>query len=1331
MHNFYESSLPVVTVKLHNITCRALIDSGASVNVLSPNIFRRLENFKIKESTLNLTSVTGIDIGTNAVIDTEIVINKESFTTELIVSNQILSSNFDLILGLKFLKRYKFTIDCSNCVVFNNSVAISWSDSIKPEDKNYQSEINVNNITSNSSSKTSFGILNKKFKIQPHSISNVEVKISNAEKLTKGDIVYVEPKVNFEKAKFLVAHAVTEVLDNYTCLVQICNLTNETLTLNKNSKVSLIKEMTVEEVSLDHNSMINAITNENDNFLKNFTLTHLNDKQIKEVSELLIEYKDIFANDMSQLGSCSLIQHRIKLIDDVPVRQKPYRVPYHLKTEMKNQLNELLDAGIIQPSTSSYAAPVLLVKKSDGSYRLVADLRKLNAKTLPDNFPIPNLTEMIDMLSGTKFFSSLDLTSGFHQMKMHPDDAHLTGIATELGNFEYVRMPFGLKNASSSFQRLMSIVLSGLNDLSIGCYIDDVIIASCTFEEHIDKLRIVFDRLKRANLKLKPKKCSLLKNEVTYLGHRVTEGKVMPDPKNIQVIQKALPPKNKTEVRAFIGLTGFYRRFIPNYSKLAVPLTNVTKEKVPFKWTEVEEEAFNKLKSYLISQPCLILPDFDKPFAICTDASKHSLGAVLVQEDETGFQHPISFASRKLNSNEINYSVFEKEALAIVFGVQHFKQYLIGKEFTIFCDQKSLSYVLNLKDHNSRIARWIMTLQSYTYRVVHKPGKLNLMADYLSRVRTNESTKTVHTNQSQVINNVQISTSDSCGTDLNVFALVNLTYNDLIHEQSNDAQCRRIISKLNSTEEFSPTAPKFYLSNGLLLCKNFDSQNPRLVVPKSLIQLVLELCHDNNTVAHPGLSRTLHRVKQNFFWYNMYKNVKNYVATCHSCIERKGFAAPSKAPLQKVPTASRPFQKCSIDAVGPLVTSRNGNKWLLVLTDYFSRYPEAYPVPDIKSSTVAKVLIDFISRHGLMEVFYSDRGANFISEAMQQVYDTLGIKKQHTVSYNPQGNGVVERLNKTLIDSLSHLVSLNQTDWCERVPLALMAFRTAYHRTIKQTPAFIVYGRDLVMPYDLIFSSKFRTYNDNPTYVQELIPKLQQTFSLVKENLEKAADNQVASTVASRSLKNIQVGDLVYLHTPKIKVHTSKKLSKLNHGPYRVTRKFSPVLFEITSLQNLSHKQKTHINRLIRVPEREVFPSFNSNMVDNSVQSETNHENNDSQSKNDENSYPALTKPLNINDLLWCDFASSSFKLPSNANTSSNANGTDNNANSNMVDSEDVQADQNDSFDFFRDTSISPISFLNNSFETSSNSSESSIQSTPIPKYNLRPRNPQGFVIRK
>ncbi|KMQ82132.1 integrase core domain protein, partial [Lasius niger] len=282
-----------------------------------------------------------------------------------------------------------------------------------------------------------------------------------------------------------------------------------------------------------------------------------------------------------------------------------------------------------------------------------------------------------------------------------------------------------------------------------------------------------------------------------------------------------------------------------------------------------------------------------------------------------------------------------------------------------------------------------------------------------------------------------------------------------------------------------------------------------------------------------------------------------------------------------IPPATRPFQKCAIDAVGPFLVSNKGNKWILVISDYFTRYAEAYAVPNIQSTTVATVLVDYISRHGLMDVLYSDRGTNFLSEAMGEVYKLLGIKKCQTVSYNPQGNGVVERVNKTLIEALSHLVRETQEDWCTHVPLALLAYRTAYHRILQETPAYLVYGRDLKLPYDLIYTSKFRSYADTRTYAQDLGNRMQKAFELVTHHLEKAAKDQTMTKSKRDYKKVIELGDVVYLHTPKIRPGLTKKLGKTNHGPFRVVAMKSPVVFEIMPITGTGKGQIVHMNRLI------------------------------------------------------------------------------------------------------------------------------------------------------
>ncbi|GBO34068.1 Retrovirus-related Pol polyprotein from transposon 17.6 [Araneus ventricosus] len=823
--------------------------------------------------------------------------------------------------------------------------------------------------------------------------------------------------------------------------------------------MQIVKISPIHKIAIVEN--VNNVTSSNASkqidWATQVNLTHLNEDQKLRVMDLLSKYNSVFVQDITDLGVCDLIKHEIHLQDQVPTSQKPYRAPYHLKPEMKRQINILLEAGIIQQSISPFAAPVLLVKKSDGSYRLVADLRKLNAKTIPDNFPLPNLNEMIDNLAGAKIFSTLDLTSDFHQMVMHPDHTKYTAIATEFGLYEYKRLPFGLKNASASFQRLMNLVLAGLNEFQISCYIDDLVIASTDVDGHIDKLKMVFDRLIKANLKVKPSMCSFLKQDITYLDHTVKEGQVFPDKKNLDAIRKALPPK-----------------------------------------------------------------------------------------------------SRKQD---------------------------------------------------------------------------NLL---------------------------------------------------LCYQNSNDRH----------------------------------SENAKLVVPQSLVHKILNLTHDSDIVPHPDLTRNLKRIKQNYFWHGLYNQDKPYIGSCHSCVRRRGFCKNVNAPVQKIPTADYPFQKVAFDTIGPLVTSKHGNKYIIVISDYFTRYAEAYPLPNIQISNVARVLIDFISRHCVMQTLYSDRGSNFLSKAMQEVYDKLGITKQQTLAFNPRGNGLVERLNKTLIDSLSHLVSVKQEDWCEYLPFALMAFRNAFHTILKECPSYLVFGRDPVMPYHLVYSDKFRSYSDEPSYAQELVSKLQYSFDLVKENLEKAAEKNSKRNVSLPVNKKIEIGYLVYLHTPKIKIHTSKNLATVNHGPFRVINKLSPVIFGIQRVNQPAKRQKVHLNTLVKVLEREIFPSIEDNVESNEPNVIVNQNDQNSREKDVMEEYPPLCFPyrkissiLNFNNyalnnypVIQTNNASFSHSLPATPNFGSP--------------SSSFSGDQYQS---------TPNSMLNASANASPNLNQGlNVQNTH--PYNLRPRNIFGMV---
>jgi hypothetical protein len=402
---------------------------------------------------------------------------------------------------------------------------------------------------------------------------------------------------------------------------------------------------------------------------------------------------------------------------------------------VKEELDAMLDCGIIEPSRSEWSFPVVLVPKKDGSIRLCVDYRKLNTVSKSDSYPMPRVDELIDRLGGTEYISTIDLTKGYWQVPMAKCSRDKTAFATPFGLYQFRVMPFGLSGAPASFQRMMNGLTQGCEQFA-AAYLDDLIVYSNTWDEHLHHLEEILERLKQANLTAKPEKCQFGRRSCVYLGHIVGSGTVKPEVTKLDAVRSFPQPTSKKEVRAFLGLTGYYRRFIPNFSTISAPLSDLTKKRAP-NWDSKCEEAFQKLKEALCSSPVLHIPDFNRPFVLQTDASDRGVGAVLSQCDEEGEEHPIGYFSRKLLPREERYSTVEKECLAIKLAVSAFRVYLLGRKFTVQTDHRSLEWLDRLKENNSRLCRWSLALQPFDFVVQHRSGTLNKNADALSRAPAN------------------------------------------------------------------------------------------------------------------------------------------------------------------------------------------------------------------------------------------------------------------------------------------------------------------------------------------------------------------------------------------------------------------------------------------------------------------------------------------------------------------------------------------------------------------------------------------------------------------
>ena len=642
--------------------------------------------------------------------------------------------------------------------------------------------------------------------------------------------------------------------------------------------------------------------------------------------------------------------------------------------------------------------------------RLCIDYRRLNDVTHGDSHPLPRVEDCLDALAGSVWFSVLDLQSGYWQQDINEGDMEKTAFSTHTGLWEFLRMPFGLKGAPASFQRLMMAVLAGLTWKECLVYLDDVIVFGKSFDEALLNVDHVLDAVTSANLKLNLKKCSFFRQEVRFLGHIVGSHGVAPDPDKVSCVRDYSRPQNVHDVRRFIGLASYFRKFIPEFSTVAKPLLRLTEERARFSWDESCESSFSELKRLLTTAPVLAFPDFDEEFVLTTDASAVGLGAVLSQRIG-GVERPVAYASRCLTKVEARYSTTERECLGVVWAVRHFAVYLQGRPFILQTDHCPLTFLRGSKDPRGRLARWILELEQFPYRMVYRPGRAIPHADALSRSNVEPNVRHIELRPDEL----RMLVAQRGDRDI-LQLIVSLLY-DVPIPASPSASLRHLLSVRDTLEVDA--------SSGLLYADS-DGRR-RLVIPAGLVQEVLSEAHDSAWSGHLGIAKTLERVKERFFWPTLASDVTAYVKSCDLCAQRKSPTRPYRASVGSMPVPSRPWEWVSTDITGPFPESDRGKKYILVVTCGFSKWVEAFPLPNQEAGTVAEVLVqELFCRYGCPEVIHSDQGRNFESRLFREVCTHLGIEKSRTSGYHPQSNGQVERFNRTVCAMLAMFVADNQ-----------------------------------------------------------------------------------------------------------------------------------------------------------------------------------------------------------------------------------------------------------------------------------------------------------------
>lgn len=937
---------------------------------------------------------------------------------------------------------------------------------------------------------------------------------------------------------------------------------------------------------------------------------NLEPREQQQAKALLTKYISVFAKSDLDVGCTNLITHEIPLLDDTPVRQPYRRIPPSQYELARNHIQQLLHGKIIRESCSPYSSPIVLVLKKDGTLRMCVDYRLLNAKTRKDAFPLPRIEESLDALAGAKWFSTLDLASGYSQVEMAEKDKPKTAFCTPFGLFEFNRMPFGLCNAPGTFQRLMERLFGDCRYQSVLLYLDDVIVFSSTVQEHLERLEQIFSRLETQGLKVKLSKCNFFQERVKYLGHVVSSEGVSTDPDKVAVVRDWRQPKNLAELRSFLGFASYYRRFIAGFSKMAGPLNRLVakllppgrKGKTPRKpldecWDAECEESFRSLKEALITTPVLAYADFEKPFFLEVDASHAGLGGVLSQE-HGGKLRPIAFASRSLKPTErnmSNYSSMKLELVALKWAVtEKFREYLLGNKCTVFTDNNPLSHLSTAK-LGATEQRWVSELAAFDLTIKYRPGSQNANADALSRLQllAGESGS-----EGEKVSGVQAEIS----------VLPGLSASDLFALQANDPIIGSFLTywkedKMpNATErsDLSKGSRELVRQWGRLTSKEDvlyrrvhgpDGEVQQLVLPHCLQERVLRSLHDEH--GHQGVERTLQLVRSRYYWPNMYSDVEKWCKTCQRCVVSKALQPKIKTHMGTI-KASRPHEILAIDFT-VLEPSTDGKENVLVMTDVFSKYTQTVATKDQRASTVAEVLVKhWFQLLGPPGRIHSDQGRNFESSLVQQLCKIYNIDKSRTTPYHPAGNGQSERFNRTLHDLLRTLPPEQKRRWPRHLSQVTYAYNTTVHQSTGRTPYFLMFGREPRLPVDIVLGVEER---EAEAPLEEWVEEHQKSLNVAYEAVQRKMENRRAERAARENDQHMaaefEEGDLVLTRNHSVRGR-NKIQDFWDPTPYQVVRPppAKGVVYSVAPVGQEGPVRQLHRTELRSVPESREEPSF-------------------------------------------------------------------------------------------------------------------------------------------